>query len=111
MTVSNKFAKFTVRLHMTLCKGKGKGKGKVDPRTGQEDSDGEYRYSSILSLTSALDGGGWLTPRPDSFTHGKDTPYSLYRRLGGPHGRSGRDDAIYPPNRWKFNAMTFNTPS
>jgi hypothetical protein len=25
---------------------------------------GEQRYSSTLSLTSALDGGGWLTPRP-----------------------------------------------
>ena len=29
-------------------------------------------YSSTLSLTSALDGGGWSTPRPGRFTSGKD---------------------------------------
>jgi len=26
-------------------------------------------YSYTLSLTSALDWGGWLTPRPGRFTH------------------------------------------
>jgi len=29
-------------------------------------------YSSTLSLTSALVGGGWSTPRPGRFTPGKD---------------------------------------
>jgi hypothetical protein len=29
------------------------------------------RYSSTLSLTSALHGGGWLTPRHGRFTLGK----------------------------------------
>jgi len=29
-------------------------------------------YSSTLSLTSALDGGGWSTPRLGRFTPGKD---------------------------------------
>ena len=29
-------------------------------------------YNSTLSLTSALDGGGWSTPRPGRFTPGKD---------------------------------------
>ena len=33
-----------------------KGKGEVRPRTGNEGPEGEYRYSSTLSLTSALDG-------------------------------------------------------
>ena len=47
-------------------------KGKVQPRTGHESSEGEERYSSTLSLTSALDGGGWSTPRPGRFTPGKD---------------------------------------
>ena len=28
--------------------------------------------SSTLSLNSALDGGGWSTPRPGRFTPGKD---------------------------------------
>jgi hypothetical protein len=47
-------------------------------------------YNSILSLTSALDLGGWLTPRPGLFTPGKLVRYPLYRRLGGPQDRSGR---------------------
>ena len=32
-------------------------KGKLRLRTGHESPDGEYSYCSILSLTSALDGG------------------------------------------------------
>jgi hypothetical protein len=52
--------------------GKGKGKGKVHPRIGHEGPEGEYMQSSTLSLTSALDEGGWLTPRPGRFTPGKD---------------------------------------
>ena len=35
------------------------GKGKVLPRTGREDPEGEQMYSCTLSLTPALDGGGW----------------------------------------------------
>ena len=45
-----------------------KGKGKVHPRTGHEGPEGEQIYSSTLSLTSALQGCGWLTPRPGRFT-------------------------------------------
>jgi hypothetical protein len=47
-------------------------------------------YSSTVSLTSPLDGGGWSTPRPGRFKPEKDTRYSLYTRLGGPQHRSGR---------------------
>ena len=36
-------------------------KGKGQPRTGHEGPEGENRYSSTLSLTSVLDGGGWGT--------------------------------------------------
>jgi hypothetical protein len=32
-------------------------KGKFRPRTGHEGPEGEWRYSSTLSLTSALGGG------------------------------------------------------
>jgi len=39
---------------------------------------------NVYSLTSALDGGGWLTLRPDRFTPGKESRYPFYRRLGGP---------------------------
>jgi hypothetical protein len=62
----------------------------VHPRTGHEGPEREYRYSSTLSLTSALDGGGWSTPHPSRITPRKKTRYPLYRRLGGPQGRSGR---------------------
>jgi hypothetical protein len=43
-------------------------KGKFRPVTVHEGSEREYRYSSILSLTSSLDGCGWSTPRPNRFT-------------------------------------------
>jgi hypothetical protein len=47
-------------------------------------------YTSTVSLTSALDRGEWLTPRPGRFTSGKDTRYPLCRRVGGPKGFYGR---------------------
>jgi hypothetical protein len=72
-------------------------KGKVRPRTGHEGPEGECRYSSTISLTSAQDGGGWLTPRPGCFTPGKDSRYPFYRRLGGAQGLSGRVRKISPP--------------
>jgi len=49
-----------------------KSKGKIHPRTGHEGPEGEQRYSSTLSLTSALDAGGWSTPRRGRFTSGDD---------------------------------------
>jgi len=48
------------------------GKDKGHPGKDHEGPEGEQRYSSNLSLTPALDGGGWLTPRPGRFTPGKD---------------------------------------
>jgi hypothetical protein len=59
---------------------------------------GEQRYSSALSLTSALDGVGGqrLAPAASPPPPGK-TRYPLYRRLGGPQGRSGRVRKISPP--------------
>ena len=35
-------------------------------------TEGEQRYDSTLSLTTALDVGGWLTQRPGRFTPGID---------------------------------------
>ena len=55
------------------CCVKVKGKGKGHPRTGREGPEGEQMYSSTVSLTSALDGGGWSTPRPRYFTLGNDS--------------------------------------
>jgi hypothetical protein len=65
-------------------------------RTDHEVPEGEQKYSCTLSLTSALDGSRWSTPHPDRFTPGKETRYPLYRRLGGPQGRSGWVRKISP---------------
>jgi len=47
-------------------------KVKVHPRPDHEVPDGESMYSFTLSLTSALDRGGWSAPYPGRFTAGKD---------------------------------------
>jgi hypothetical protein len=38
----------------------------------QEETEGERRSSSTIYLTSALDDGGWLRPRPGRFTCGNN---------------------------------------
>jgi len=38
-------------------------------------AQGVYRNSATLSSTSALDSGGWSTPRSGRFTRGKVTSY------------------------------------
>jgi len=38
------------------------------------DNLGEWRYSSIYSLTSALDGGEWSASRPGHFTPRERAP-------------------------------------
>jgi hypothetical protein len=45
---------------------------KFHPVTCHEAPEGEQRYRSTLSLTSALDGGGWSTSGPSLFTPRKD---------------------------------------
>ena len=66
------------------------GTGRTRLRTSHGRPDWEQKYSWTLSLTSALEMGGWLTPRPCCFTSGKEIPYPSYRRLGGSLDRSGR---------------------
>jgi hypothetical protein len=51
-------------------------------------------YSSTLSLTSALDGGRWSTPRPGRFTPVKE-PVRIVRETGC--GKSRRD---WDSNPW-----------
>ena len=67
--------------------GKGKGQGKLHPTTGHEIPEGEERYSSILSLTSALYGVSGQRHALAALPPVK-TRYPLYRRLGGPQNRS-----------------------
>jgi hypothetical protein len=64
--------------------------GKVHPTTRHEGILQEYTYRFTFSFTSALDGGGWLTPRPGRFASGKETGYPLHRTLGEPQGKSRR---------------------
>jgi len=56
--------------------GRRSSKGKGHTRTGHEGPKGEKRYSSTLSITSELDGGGWSMPLPGHFTPRKD-PVSI----------------------------------
>ena len=44
--------------------------------------------SSTLSLTLALDGGGWSVPRPGRFSPGMD-PVPIVQETGLAQGRSG----------------------
>jgi hypothetical protein len=64
----------------------------------------QKRYSSTLSLTSALDGSGWSTLGPGRFTPRKETRYPWYRRLDGPQCRSERLRKISPAA--KFDPST-----
>ena len=50
-------------------------KGKGHPRTGHEVPEGG------VSLTSALNAGGWSTPRPIRFTPRKD-PLPIVQEAG-----------------------------
>jgi hypothetical protein len=54
------------------------------------------KWSRGISLTSAVDGGGWSVSCPSCFTPGKENRYPLYRRLGGPQGQSGQVRKISP---------------
>jgi hypothetical protein len=59
-------------------------KGKIHPRIGHEGPEGRQRYSATLSLTSAVNVGGWSTLHLGRFTPGKETWHPFCRRLGEP---------------------------
>ena len=80
--------------HTHIYKVKIKDKG--HPTTGHEGPEGEYRYSSNLSLTSALAGVGGQSHAPAALAPGK-TRYPLYRSLGGAQGQSVQVRKISPP--------------
>ena len=48
-------------------------------------------------MTTALEGGEGSASRPGRFVTPGKTRYPLYRRLGGPQGRSGQVRKIFPP--------------
>jgi hypothetical protein len=45
-------------------------RGRIPSITCHKDTDGQSRYSFIFTLTSALEGSAWLTPRPCRCTSG-----------------------------------------
>jgi len=47
-------------------------------------------------MTAALEGGEWSAARPGRTLPPRKTRYPLYRRLGGPQGRSGRAENLVP---------------
>jgi hypothetical protein len=61
-----------------------KGEGTLQFVTDHEGPDGGYRYSSTISLTSALVRGRWSAPSPGRFTPENETRYPFYRMLDGP---------------------------
>ena len=71
-------------------------KSKDRPITDHEGPEGKYRFSSTLSLTLAPDGVSGERHAPAALPARK-TRYVLYRRLGGPQGRSGRVQKISSP--------------
>jgi hypothetical protein len=72
-------------------------KGKGLPRTGPEGPEGEYRYSSTLSLTLALDGVGGQRHAPAALPPGKRPGTHCIGGWVGPQGGSGRVWTISPP--------------
>ena len=47
-------------------------------------------------MTAVLEGGEWSAARPGRTLPPEKTRYPLYRRLGGPQGRSGRAENLVP---------------
>jgi hypothetical protein len=47
-------------------------------------------------MTVALEGGEWSAARPGRTLPPEKNLYPLYRRLGGPQGRSGRAENLVP---------------
>jgi len=72
---------------------------KVHTLTGHEGPQVEYRYSSTLSITSALDVGGWSTPPPGRFTPGKDPAPIVWEVGWAPGAENLAPNRIQSPDR------------
>jgi len=70
----------------------------VFPTTRQEGPEGEQRYNSPLSLTSALDWGGWSTLAPTALTPRKTGGWVDPMAGVDGYGKS-RPIGIRPPDR------------
>jgi hypothetical protein len=84
--------------------GKGKDKRKVHPRRGHEGPEGELRYSSTLSLTSALDGVGGQRHSPAALLPGRRPSTHCIGSWVGPRAEldrcgKSRPNGIRSPDR------------
>jgi len=69
---------------------------KAHPITCHEGCSGEQRYSFTLSLTSALKGGGWLTPLPGCSIPEKDQLSIVYEGRWAPWTVSAGAENLAP---------------
>jgi hypothetical protein len=79
---------------------------------------GEWRYSSIHSLTSALDGGEWSASRPGRFTHRERAPSTHWvghrvildavvkRKIPSPRRESNPGTSIVQPVTQRYTDWT-----
>ena len=74
-----------------------KGKGKVFPLQARLWPRRWVEVKLYFSMTAALEWGEWSAARPGRTLPPGKTRYPLYRRLGGPQGRSGRAENLAPP--------------
>jgi len=56
-------------------------------------------------MTAALEGNEWSTARPGRTLPLRKIQYPLYRRLGGPQGRSGRAENLVPTGIWSWTVQ------
>ena len=60
-------------------------------------------------MNAALEGGKWSAARPGHTLPLGKTQYQLYRRLGGPQGRSGLVDNLGLPGKILGGQTEFGT--
>ena len=70
--------------------------------TGHEGPKSEYRYNYTFSLTLALDGGEWLTPRHGRFTPWEREKVPTVQKTGWVPGPIWTGAVHLPPTRFFF---------
>ena len=68
-----------------------------DPRTVQHVVSRYTNGATRLTNAKILEGSEWSVARPGHILPPGKTRYTLYRRLGGPQGLSGRAENLAPP--------------
>ena len=85
--------------------------GTVHTRAGYESPErGGHPCNSTLSLTSALDGGGWSTPRPGRFSPRKDPVPTVQEDGWAPRPVwMGAENTTPPPRRIRSTGYTYSS--